>query len=113
MGFGQQRYLANNSDLVVIACDLCTVRLARSRNVAFYAIAEDDSRTLSKVAPLARGKGWNFTVLLDKNQDLKRELNFANIPYTVVIKNGKIIYRRIGYVTGNEFELLAVIKANQ
>jgi thiol-disulfide isomerase/thioredoxin len=79
----------------------------------FYAISEDDSRTAKRVPALVNGKGWNFNVLLDKNQDLKRELNLMNIPYTMVIKDGKIIYRQAGYVAGNENELYKIIKENQ
>jgi thiol-disulfide isomerase/thioredoxin len=79
----------------------------------FYAISEDDSRTAKRVPALVNGKGWAFNVLLDKNQDLKRELNLMNIPYTIVIKDGKIIYRQAGYVSGNENELYKIIKENQ
>lgn len=79
----------------------------------FYAISEDDSRTSKRVQPLTKGKGWNFNILLDKNQDLKRELNLANIPYTMIVKNGKIIYRHLGYNEGNENELYKIIKENQ
>lgn len=79
----------------------------------FYAISEDDSRTVKKVLPLVKGKGWDFPVFLDKNQVLKRELNVANVPYTMVIKKGKIIYRRNGYVAGNEEDLYKVIRENQ
>lgn len=79
----------------------------------FYAIAQDDSRTAKKVPALVSGKGWDFNVLLDKNQDLKRELNIMNIPYTMVIKDGKIIYRQTGYVAGNENDLYKIIKENQ
>jgi thiol-disulfide isomerase/thioredoxin len=79
----------------------------------FYAISEDDSRTAKRVPALVSGKGWTFNVLLDKNQDLKRELNLMNIPYLMVIKDGKIIYRQAGYVAGNENELYKIIKENQ
>jgi thiol-disulfide isomerase/thioredoxin len=79
----------------------------------FYAISEDDSRTVKRVPALVSGKGWAFNVLLDKNQDLKRELNLMNIPYTIVIKDGKIIYRHAGYAAGNENELYKIIKENQ
>ncbi len=79
----------------------------------FYAISQDDSRTAKKVASLVNGRGWNFTVLLDKNQDMKRLLNLSSIPYTIVVKNGKIIYRHIGYVEGDEIFLFKVIKDNQ
>jgi cytochrome c biogenesis protein CcmG, thiol:disulfide interchange protein DsbE len=78
-----------------------------------YAVAVDDSRTAKKVQPLVYGKAWDFTVLLDKNQDLKRGLNLANIPYSMVIKNGKAVYKHPGYVAGDEDELYSVIKANQ
>jgi thioredoxin-like negative regulator of GroEL len=84
-------------------------------NVKFdlYAISEDDSRTAGRVNPLVNGKGWDINVLLDKNQDLKRELNIANVPYTIIIKNGKIIYRHQGYVAGDENEIYKIMKENQ
>lgn len=78
-----------------------------------YAIATDDSRTDKRVKPLVNGKGWEFDVLLDKNQDFKRELNVSNIPYTIVLKNGKIIYRHAGYVSGDESVLKKFISENQ
>lgn len=78
-----------------------------------YAISQDDSRTINKVKPLVDGKNWDFTVLLDKNQDLKRGLNLPNVPYTIIIKGGKIIYRHSGFVMGDEETLLKVIKTNQ
>jgi len=79
----------------------------------FYAISEDDSRTTKRVQPLVNGKNWDFKVLLDKNQDLKRELNLMNIPYTLIVKDGKIIFRHAGYVTGDEEVLFKAIKDNQ
>lgn len=78
-----------------------------------YAISTDDSRTDKRVKPLANGKGWGFNVLLDKNQDLKRELNVANIPFTVIIKNGKVLYRHAGYVAGDETVIKKIITENQ
>jgi len=85
----------------------------KEANFDFYAISQDDSRTIKRVQPLVNGKNWDFTVLLDKNQDLKRELNLVNIPYTIIVKNGKIIYRQSGYVVGDEEVLFKAIKDNQ
>ncbi len=79
----------------------------------FYAVSEDDSRTINRVKPLVDGKNWDFTVLLDKNQDLKRGLNLPNVPYTILIKGGKIIYRHSGYVAGDDETLLKAIRDNQ
>ena len=41
-------------------------------NIEVIAVATDDSRTQKRVKPLVNGKGWNYTILLDANQDLKR-----------------------------------------
>ncbi len=78
-----------------------------------YAISIDDDRTAKKVPTLVAGKGWSFSVLLDSNQDLKRKLNINSIPYLIVVKNGKIIYKKTGFVKGDELKIENVIAENQ
>jgi cytochrome c biogenesis protein CcmG, thiol:disulfide interchange protein DsbE len=78
-----------------------------------YAISTDDDRTAKKVPTLVAGKGWSFSVLLDSNQDLKRKLNINSIPYLIVVKNGKIIYKKTGFVKGDELKIENVIAENQ
>jgi thiol-disulfide isomerase/thioredoxin len=79
-------------------------------DVKLYAVSVDDSRTVSRVKPLVNGKSWDFTILLDTNNDLKRELGASTIPLTLIIKNGKIVYRHSGYTPGSEDELFEEIK---
>lgn len=79
----------------------------------FYAISVDDDRTVKKVQTVANGKNWNFTILLDTNQDLKRQLNINSIPYLLVIKNGKIIFKKNGFVKGDETKIEEIIAKNQ
>jgi peroxiredoxin len=79
-------------------------------NLEVIAVATDDARTQKRVKPLINGKGWNYQVLLDSNQDFKRALTIVNIPYTVVVKNGQIVHIQNGYVPGSETELLAKLK---
>ncbi len=79
----------------------------------FYAIAVDDDRTSKRIPSFVNGKGFDFKVLIDKNQELKRLLKLDNIPYTLIIKNGKIIYRQLGYVPGDEKLLFKAIKEHQ
>ena len=79
----------------------------------FFAISQDDSRTSKKVTSFVNGKGWEFNVLIDKNQDFKRLMNLPGVPYTIVAKNGKILYRHIGYAEGDEGVLYKIIKDNQ
>lgn len=78
--------------------------------VKFYAVSIDDAKTVNKVRSLANGKGWLFDILLDTNSELKRQLNFATPPFTVVVKDGKIVYRHLGYQPGSEQELYEKIK---
>lgn len=79
-------------------------------NVELIAMSIDDARAFSKVKPLVESKGWSYTVLVDKNEDLKRALNIDSVPYTIVVdKEGKIVYEHSGYKPGDEDELEAVL----
>jgi thiol-disulfide isomerase/thioredoxin len=80
--------------------------------VKLIAIATDDTRTKKRVRPMVNGKGWEYLVLYDDNQDLKRALNITTLPHTLVLKNQKIIHRRTGYNPGVEDELYEIIKEN-
>ena len=79
-------------------------------NVEIIAISIDDSRTQRRIRPLINGKGWEYKVLIDKNQELKRALNISVVPYTMVLKGNKILYKHTGYTPGAEDELYEVIK---
>jgi len=81
-------------------------------NVKLIAISTDDARTKRRVRPLVNGKKWNFDVLVDENQALKRALNINGIPHTIVTKGSKIIYRKIGYKPGEENDLYKFILEN-
>lgn len=79
-------------------------------NMEVVAVSIDDTRTQKRVKPLLNGKNWTYTVLLDTNQDLKRALGIANVPYTVVVKNQKIVHIHNGYSQGAEIELFEKLK---
>ena len=79
-------------------------------NVSLIAVSVDDSRTVKRVKPLINGKGWDYTILLDTNNDVKRALGAATVPLTVLVKDGKIVYRHSGYSPGAENELYEKIK---
>ena len=80
-------------------------------NVEIIAVSIDDSRTGKRVKPLVNGRGWEYTVLLDTNQDLKRSLSIANPPYTVVVKNGEIMFEQAGHAPGSENEFFEKLKS--
>ncbi|MCH8904275.1 MAG: TlpA family protein disulfide reductase [Bacteroidetes bacterium] len=75
-------------------------------NVEIVAISTDDSRNTAKVKSYVNGQSWDYEILLDANQDLKRALNFQTIPFTVVVdQNGNIVSTHNGYVEGDEYIL--------
>jgi peroxiredoxin len=80
-------------------------------NMELIAVSTDDSRTQKRVKPLVNGKGWVYKILLDTNQDFKRALSIVNVPYTIVVKNNKIVHIQNGYVPGSEVELLEKLKS--
>ena len=79
-------------------------------NVELFAVSVDDSRTVKRVKPLINGKGWDYTILLDTNNDFKRALGAATVPLTLLIKDNKIVFRHSGYSPGAEYELYEKIK---
>lgn len=78
--------------------------------VELIAVSVDDSRTVKRVKTMVNGKGWDYQVLLDTNNDLKRALGASTVPLTIVIKNNKIVLRHSGYNPGAEDELYEKVK---
>jgi len=80
-------------------------------DVELIAISIDDSRSTAKVKSFVQGQGWDFEVLLDPNQDLKRAFNFQMPPFTVLAdKEGTIVSTHLGYKNGDELILEEKIK---
>lgn len=72
-------------------------------NVTIVAVSTDDSRSSTKVKPYADGQRWTYDILLDVNQDLKRQLNIQSVPFVLVVdQKGKIVYTHSGYTEGDE-----------
>lgn len=80
--------------------------------VEVIAISTDDSRTQKRIKPMVNGKGWEYKILLDTNQSLKRALNISTIPHVIILKGHQIIYQRSGYTLGAEEELYEVVQKN-
>lgn len=82
-------------------------------NFELIAVSVDDVRTKSRVKPMVNGKGWEYEILLDDNQALKRAMNVANPPVTFIVKDGKILYSHTGYMPGGEQELFEKFRSFQ
>jgi peroxiredoxin len=74
--------------------------------VKLIAISIDDTRSSGRVEPYVNSQGWDYTVLLDPNGDLKRAMNVNNVPHTFLIDgDGKIVWDHNNYASGDEEEL--------
>lgn len=77
----------------------------------FVTISIDDSRAAAMVKAYTKSQGWDWPVYLDQNSDLKRSLNFQNVPFTMIVdQNGKVVYQHTGYEEGGENELFEIVK---
>lgn len=85
--------------------------LQKETGVRFIAVSIDDVRNTPKVAPFVKSKGWEYEILLDSNEDLKRAMNIQNPPHTFVLDgSGKIVWQHMGYTLGDEIKLFEVIR---
>lgn len=79
--------------------------------VKLYAVSIDDSRSTTLVAPLANGKGWDYTILLDPNGDFKRAMNVGLIPHTFLLNGeGQVVYQHTSFAEGDELGLIEMIR---
>lgn len=77
----------------------------------YMTVSIDDSRATAMVKTYAKSQGWSFPTYVDPNSDLKRSLNFQNVPYTIIVdQNGKIVYQHTGYEEGSENQLFEKVK---
>ena len=79
-------------------------------NLEVVAVSVDDARTNKRVKPMVNGKGWEYQVLLDTNQEFKRSLSIANVPYLIIVKNNEIVFVQSGHSPGGENELFEKLK---
>lgn len=117
----------NNTDHPVIIsfwatwCGPCINELSAIHNVyerwqselgiELVAVSIDDAKTKKRVKPMVNGKGWNYEILMDDNHSLKRALNIVNVPYTIVVYKGQVIYEHSNYTPGSENEMYKVIQS--
>jgi len=79
--------------------------------VVLYAISIDDSKTSAKVPAVVNGRGWEYQVLLDINQDFKRAMGVNNPPHTFILdKDLNIVWQHTGYLQGDEEEYIEVVR---
>ena len=79
--------------------------------VKLIAVSIDQAQNVHKVKPLVSNHGWEYEVLLDTNEELKRAFGIQMIPYVMVVDGeGKVAYKHTGYTDGAEDELINKVR---
>ena len=74
------------------------------------AINTDSPKSMSKVKPYIRTKGFEFNVAVDPNSQIYKKLKIQQMPTTIIIdQDGSVKYRHKGYVPGDEAGILKAI----
>jgi peroxiredoxin len=74
-----------------------------TRGFEIVAISQDGPRSVSRVKPMVRSKGWDFTVLLDPDKELSRAFQVIALPTSFLIDTaGKVVRTQQGYKPGME-----------
>ena len=85
--------------------------LHEETGVTLVAVSIDDSRTSPKVGPFVAGQGWDYTVVLDPNSDLRRAMGVNNVPHTFLLNGaGEVVWQANKYVPGEEEVLVAEVR---
>ncbi len=75
----------------------------KETGVKLIAVSIDDARNSSKVKPFVSGRGWEYEVYLDENQDFKRAMGVNNVPHTFLLNSSKeIVWDHNSYSPGDE-----------
>ena len=66
-------------------------------------VASDDQKTISKVKPLVKSRGWEFPVILDSKREIGNKYNVRAYPTSYLIgQDGAILKAHQGYRPGDE-----------
>lgn len=75
----------------------------KDKGFSLLAISTDNEKSVAKVKPYIKSKGYNFSVLFDTNSEVARKYYAQQMPYTIIIdKSGNIVYSHLGYMKGDE-----------
>lgn len=72
-------------------------------DLKLVAVSVDDTRNQVKVGPFVNGKGWDYEVFIDVNEDFKRVMNVNIHPHLFLLdKDKKVVWQKSSYLEGDE-----------
>ena len=104
-----------NSDPSISELNAINKQYVRWKQLASFklmAVCIDQGSLLNRMRPTANVNEWQgFDVCADINGDLQQALHFTNLPQSVILKNGQIVYQQAGFADGTEDYLFSKIQA--
>jgi cytochrome c biogenesis protein CcmG, thiol:disulfide interchange protein DsbE len=101
-------------------CEPCKVEMKHlqkifedyeKKGLTILGINQDSPRSVSKVKSYVSSQKISFPVVLDPNYQLLQKFNGQSIPYSLLLdSNGKIVYKNVGYLPGDEKKIEEEIK---
>ena len=104
------------SDAGIEALDAINAQYAGWKKRARFrmlAVAEDEGRGSGRIRGLKSEHGWTFDVYEDINGELRAAAHIRNLPSSVIITGGKVVYQMKGFEKGAEAYLFDKILAMQ
>lgn len=87
-----------------------TYKKYAENGLKMVAISNDNERSIAKVKPFIKRKGYSFDVLLDPNTKAAKKYYANNVPHTIIInKDGNIVYSHSGYKPGDEKKVIKIL----
>ncbi|MEW5797852.1 MAG: TlpA disulfide reductase family protein [Bacteroidota bacterium] len=75
----------------------------KSRHFSIVAVNQDNQKSVSKVPSYVSSQQFTFYIALDPDGEIAQRFNVQNIPFSILFgKNGKIVYKTLGYKPGDE-----------
>ncbi len=80
-------------------------------NFKMMAVCVDEGKDVGRVRPMVNAYGWIFDVYIDINGDLRKTLKSVNLPQSVILYKGQVVYQQSGFEAGSENYLIKRIQA--
>lgn len=82
-----------------------------SLGISFLAVSQDKAKSKDEVKSFAAGHKWQYQVVLDPDNKLRKSYNVQVMPtFFIVDQNKKIIYTHQGYKPGDEKKVMEKIR---
>jgi hypothetical protein len=79
-------------------------------NFKMMAVCVDEGKDIGRVRPMVNAYGWTFDVCIDYSGDLRKTLKSVNLPQSIILYKGQVLYQQSGFEPGSEDYLIKRIQ---